>query len=454
MNDKRPRPIRRLAWLLLIPLLLACQFFTDLIGGDETSPEAVTVEVATIPPEALATPTLLVTDTPLPPPPPTPLVSPSPTGASPRQTAEPTLLPAPLYFIGDTGQIMRLEADGQTVHQITDAPGGIRDFDVSPVDGRLVYVSGNRLIETGPDGGNPIVKVDAGEIVVDPTRAPADQARIVQTVDRPRFSPDGGQIAFGLNGVNLILAGAATEYAVLLPSDPYPDLNDPNYSRSEAPIRFFWPKSWSPDGRRLVVDFAYYPEGGGLAVLNLDDNAWNVVTNADGIECCDWAWTPNPEVAILASDLIAYGVPGLAKVSPVTGGSQTIIHGAPETPGVTGLPPSLQVFKAPYAAADGRILVFVAIGYQDRPLEPQFHMAELPPGAAETRPLRDDASYPVEVLWAADGRGAVVVNAGPSSTFPIIGPLGWLPADGGPAVDLLATGGVLRWGPPVGSKNS
>jgi hypothetical protein len=320
-----------------------------------------------------------------------------------------------------------------------------------------VYVSGNRLIETDPNGRNPIVKVDAGEIVIDPTRAPADQLRITRSIDKPRFSPDGGQIVFGLNGVNLILAGAATEYAVLLPSDPYPDPNNPGAAGAEGPIRFYWPESWSPDGRHLLIQFAYYPEAGGLVVYDLASGEWNEVTNPDRIACCDWAWADDGQTAYLASDLIAYGMPGLAQVSTATGESQTLITGAPETPGVTGLPPSIQVFSAPLAAGDGRVLLFVAIGYQDDPLQPMFHMAEYTPGAAETAPLRSDEYFPIEALWAADGRGAVIVNPGPSSAYPIRGPLRWVPANGAAAVDLPATGvvatgvvasgGVLRWGP-------
>lgn len=451
MNINRPQLGRRAAWLLLIPLLLACQFAADLFSRDDATPAAATLQVATVVVEEdlVATATMASAETTSAPAPPTPPISPSPTAASPRLTAQPTLLPAPLYFIGQNGQIMRLEADGLALQQITDVPEGIQDFDVSPVDGRLAYVSGNKLIETGPNGDKPIVKVDAGQIAIDPTVAPVEQAQFTQTIERPRFSPDGGKIAFGLNGVNLILAGAATEYATLIASDPYPGYNDPNFGRSEEAIRFFWPASWAPDGQRLLVDFAYYPEGGGLAVLDLTTNEWNVVTNPDGIVCCDWTWTTNSEVAILASDLTAYGVPGLAQVSPVTGVGQTIIHGAPETPGVTGLPPSLQVFKAPYAAVDGRILTFVAIGYQDEPAQPQFHMAALAPGETETTPLRDDAYYPVEALWASDGRGAVIVTPGPSSTYPIVGPLLWLPANGGPAVPLPTSGGALRWGPAL-----
>jgi len=452
MNSKHFWTDRRLAWLLLVPMLLACDFITGAISRNDATD--VPAQAETVPADQPEAPSIAGPTATKPAPPPTPPISPSPTGASPRQTAEATLLPAPLYFIGQNaqgqaGQIMRLEATGLELQQITDEPEGIFDFDVSPVDGRLVYVSGNKLIETGPNGDNPIVKVDAGPITVDPTAVPAEQARISQRIDKPRFSPDGGQIVFGLNGVNLILAGAATEYAVLLPSDPYPDPNNPAAATDQGPIRFYWPDSWSPDGRRLLIQFAYYPEAGGLAVYDLASGEWNPVTNADGIECCDWAWSPDSEIAFLASDLLAYGRPGLAQVSTTTGGSQTLINGAPDTPGVTGLPPNLQVFKAPLAAGDGRLLLFTAIGYQDEPLQPMFHMAEVTAGVTQTVPLRDDAYFPVEVLWAPDGRGAVLVNPGPNMTIPVAGPLLWLPTDGGPAVNLPAVGGALRWGPAL-----
>lgn len=426
MKFRRFWPGWRAAWLLLIPLLLACEFVSDRFAGRAETPEPAATMVA----EPSETPTAGAR-------PPTPPVSPSPTVASPRMMAELTLLPAPLYFVGETGEIMRLEPDGQALSQITDTTFGIRDFDVSPVDGRLIYVSGNMLIETDPDGGNPIVKVDGGPIQDDGTGS----AKITQTIDRPRFSPNGGHIAFGLKGINLILAGSATEYSVLLPSDPYPDLDDPDYVFPEVQTRFYWPGSWSPDGRLLQIGFGYYPEGGGLAVVNVADGDWNPVTNADGIECCDWAWSADSAIGFLASDQVAYHVPGLAQVDPLTGGSQTIIHGAPESP-------EIQLFRAPFAAGESILYTFVAAGREDASLPLNYHLAQIPAGATETDRLRDDAYYFVDYLWAADGRGAVIADAGPSSTYPIIGPLRWLPADGGPAVDLPASGGALRWGPP------
>ena len=459
MNFERFRPGRRAAWLLLIPLLLACNFVSDMLSPAEslspaaTTPEATPISTATAPPPT-ATPPAAPTESTLPAdPPPTPLVIPSPTSESPRMTDEPTLLPAALYFIGQTGigqvgQIMRLEADGRSLSQITDAPEGILDFDVSAVDGRLVYVSDNQLIETGADGQNPIVKVDAGPIVDAGPGAGTGAARITQAIDRPRFSPDGGQIVFGLNGVNLILAGLATEYAILLPSDPFPDFNDPNFTMPEGPTRFYWPESWSPDGRRLLLRFGYYPEGGGLALLDLSSRELNMVTNADGIECCDWAWSADSQTGFVASDQIAYGVPGLIQVDPATGGSATLINGAPETPGVTGQPPSIRLFRAPFAAGNGIVYSFVATGDQDEPHQPLFHMAQLPAGANDTIPLRDDEYLSIDTLWAADGRGAVIADVGPSSTYPISGPIRWLAAGGEPAVDLPASGGMLRWGPP------
>ncbi|NJN83899.1 MAG: hypothetical protein HC802_17560 [Caldilineaceae bacterium] len=79
---------------------------------------------------------------------------------------EVAILTSPVYFISGDGQIVRLEADGQTQATITNESQPVTDFDVSPVDGRLVYVSANNLVESGPRGENPVIRV-AGEPLSD-----------------------------------------------------------------------------------------------------------------------------------------------------------------------------------------------------------------------------------------------------------------------------------------------
>ena len=81
----------------------------------------------------------------------------------PAATALPTLsndlitLSAPLYFLDNSGQIMRLETDGVTVHQITSEVTPIRDFDVAQTHGRLVYRADNQRLR--PTNAQPIACV-------------------------------------------------------------------------------------------------------------------------------------------------------------------------------------------------------------------------------------------------------------------------------------------------------
>jgi hypothetical protein len=180
-------------------------------------------EVATAVPETNQTPEAEATPAP-------PTAEPEPGG--------PAVLPAALYFLNTHNQIVRLAADGLTLTQITNEPQPVTDFDVSPVNGRLIYVSGNNLIESAADGSNPFVKI-TGE-----TFNPDEPgASITKAITSPRYSPDGSQIAFGLNGVNLIASGEATDYQVVVPSDPYPDPNNPP-PNSEQPIRFLTSGQW------------------------------------------------------------------------------------------------------------------------------------------------------------------------------------------------------------------
>jgi hypothetical protein len=63
--------------------------------------------------------------------------------ASPSYTATPRPdadleLPAPVYFLRE-GQVWRLARDGKTQQQITREAAAVESFDVSPVDGALVY---------------------------------------------------------------------------------------------------------------------------------------------------------------------------------------------------------------------------------------------------------------------------------------------------------------------------
>jgi hypothetical protein len=441
----RKRVSRHRLWLLLLPLLLACN-----LSISESTP--VPIKTATTPAETVMagqppTKSADVTATSgdqnnnespgsgneVPEPTGAPVVNPSPSGP----------LPAPLYFINLSGQISRLETDGLTLTQITNEPLGVTDFDVSPGTGRIAYVSDNNLIETDLYGGDILVMVAGGPIVDDDTGA----AYITQTIDRPRYAPDGSLIAFGLNGINLIASGQAAEHELILPNDPYPDFNDPNFTFPEDPTLFFWPESWSPNGGLLQLQYGTYPEGGGVAVIDPNTGQGNLVFNPEFIECCDWTWSRDSQSAFVASDLFIYGSPGLAQVDPFTGDSWTMIDGYPagEMDPSPGNP--MLLFRQAMQDSDDSLLTFISVQENIDDYGSGFQMHHIPPGGDPIPfPMRDDLYNMGDVLWAPDGSGAIIVDLGGEPSYPATGVLRWLPADGQPALLLPAEGYALRWG--------
>ena len=149
------------------------------------------------------------------------------------------------------------------------------------------------------DEGPPRLKVAGEELT-----AANQEGRIVRQLQAPRYAPDGSTIAFGLAGVNLIASGASTTAELVLPSSPYPDLNQ---GPPQQAVRFFWPGKWSPDGTKLLVEFAYFPEAGGLVILNLETNALTEITGQDDttVICCEATWRGDGHAIYLASNFLA-----------------------------------------------------------------------------------------------------------------------------------------------------
>jgi hypothetical protein len=336
-------------------------------------------------------------------------------------------LPSPLYYIENTsGQIWRIDVDGANPLQITHEPAPVLAFDISPVDGQLVYVSGNKLMAADALGGTPRVIVTGPTVPLENQHYVYRQYGPSLTIAAPRFSPDGQQIAFGLGGVNLISTAQPAAPMMLLPSDPYTPTGSLMMMGG-----FALPYAWSPDGARLLVQVYGYWEGTWWVMIDASaSGAAPTQLNA----CCHPVWSAQGE-AIYWSE--AFGVaapPGLQRYDVASGVLSPVVE--------------LVAVAFPDVRQDG-LLAFASSGSLttggfDRLA---MHRIDLQSGDAQLIPLRQDDYSLWEAIWAEDGSGAAIVRRDENAAVPpFTGLLLWLPAGDGPAVNLHADGWQLRWG--------
>ena len=362
-----------------------------------------------------------------------------PTAApGPTQAPGQGVLPKPLYFIGPSNtvnQVWRLSIDGQTLAQITHEPVEVVNFDVSPGDGSIAYVSANKLIKVDADGGNR-VELFSGP-AINPTPGP-DQ--INTTIGNVHWKPDGTLIAFGLNGVNTI-APTGGSPVIVQANDVIPATPDP----SAAP-KFYWPASWSPDGTRILMTVAYYPEGGSFAVKTLGGGAPTMLNNPEGWPCCNPTWSMDGNSIFLSNDYPGLIPAGLWKINAISGQSTTLIQGANADNTAFNLVSQAQ------QSYDQRLYYFMAQAKAMPDKQPAVSMfSSAADGKTGLKQLRTDSYVVGEALWAPDHSGAVIkdiTDLPPDYTGGASAQLIWLKADNTVPVKLPASGYNLRWAKP------
>ncbi len=388
---------------------------------------------------------------------------------SAREPSADTPLPAPLYFLNQQGQIMRLAADGVTVQPVTTEATPITAFDVDPTGAYLVYVTDNDLIRTNTWGQERHLILTGAP--ASPAGTPGQWKNNLLYV---AFAPDGKGVALAYNGIQLIRDISVLEPVVTM------DTLVSNGSEAElqpgAQFYFLapgaYPTLWSPDGQRLFIT------GGRMATDSMSHLILDLTTRQlteikpvppsqpesersrqSGLACytamlgTTQRWARTAPALWSASDFYAMGGPtGLAKLNALDGTVAPLFYAYPVCHGDTTVENATQMrlFRSIYESTTGVLWGFVSTNYEpERPLVTPMQMVQFEPAGAQITPLRADSHYlGHEILWAEDDRGAVVIvreRVGDDLNHNQ-GKLLWLPSDGGPALDLGLDGQWLRWG--------
>ena len=369
--------------------------------------------------------------------------SPMPTATARSRLSRPTqvdfVLPAPLHFLRGW-QIWRVTRDCATLHEVTHEPTPVTDFDVSPADGALVYVTDNQLIHTDERGEN------RQALVVGPSLPPVDgyltslndRSHISGRVATPRWSLDGERIGYVHNGLKVISL-PSSEVQSLRPNDPVPERSPEQRDEGyEGPLLFMSVVAWSPNSLHLLAEAYRYP------LSSLYDRLVTVKTLAEGrlplFSCgpCHFVWSADSQYFYMAN--------------PSEGGSAALMRYAMEAGQSThrGLDvPARSAYFYAYPHLPNPDQVYYFMATTPDPWEPPeaFRMYRGPAAGWGGPALLREDRWPIETaLWARDGSGALVATSSAANRVPA-DTLVWLPVDGGPAIALPIRGARrLRWG--------
>lgn len=352
--------------------------------------------------------------------------------AAPETTATPLpgpsgLLPRSLYFLNtdDAGfsQVYRMETDGSTVTQITFEPATVDQFDVSPVDGSVAYISNNQLLLINVDGSNRRMLADGGPI--------EQNTPYLARVTSPAWSPNGQTIAYHHNGLNFYGVQSAANNLVM------EDLLD-EAGGTTFPRELYFPTAYSPDGSKLLLSVGHL-EGGTYAIFQAGAN---VLSRSDPalLSCCSEAWAPDSSAVFAASDVSGMITPGMWRINS-DGTTTTLLGGSSAT--------TPEFAFAPKLSADGQLYFFYNAqsdtGFVDH--MPLYMVRSAPDGVTGRTNLSDTLFDNLnEVLWAPDASFALIAVA-PSKDVVFGGAVQLVYTDGQPTVSLLPFGSNLHWGP-------
>jgi hypothetical protein len=398
----------RFLLVLFVVLLTACS------APQATTPTPTSAPAATAQPQPVASPTV---------------AAPQPTIAPPSGTP----LPGAFYFIASANrQIMRMEADGRTLTQIT--------FEAEPVFGFDTNASGALVYLIGQNDALTLVHLDGSG-----RRELASGA--IQT---PRISPDGSEVIYRLNqpSAGLIVGQEVASPGIwrqattgMRPSLLLADLPPTGTGPGDDPAWTYAPVGWSPDGARIAL-FAYDADGpaipgGELVIIDPAGQAAEV----RGPSCCEEErWSADGQFLTMAGGGPGPDVRyGLYRVDAASGRETGILVQAEGT---------IPLVNAPQYLADGNLYAFVELLASDLADWEYPYQPALARIAADgsINFLGTPAEPPWEVLWDQGANGALVsVDPVFTENNTYVGSLRWVPANATASVPLDIRGSNLRW---------
>lgn len=346
----------------------------------------------------------------------------APTGAPESSTI---LLPQRLYFLSNDSQsirqVFRLERDGRTKTQVTFEPVNVDDYDISPADGSLVYVTNNQLLWVNADGSNRHLMADGGT--------------------QPVFSPDGKRLAYARGGLNIYDLSSGLNTFVL---EDHP-------LEGSLPPETYAPASFSPDGTKLLVTIGHPPDSPFTAAIYAP--ATNVLTqfagSNEGLTCCNFyggaQWTADSSSFYTVASQVdsAYKFGELWRVDAASTAVTTMLTPENQT---------INLPEEPYLAPDGQLYFFLGAypvdsGFFDAPVLALVRSA--PDGVTGHTVLRNENFVLMnEALWAPDASFVIVATKPTRNWDQAGGVLELYSTDGQKSPLWLASfGQQMKWGP-------